>query len=262
MNLKPRIETVLGFALIALFATISTAAAEGPGQAMAAVSAQLAVASGHAEALEEEINRQAPLTVPTGDSAAEAVPGAHDIGQGPKGGGHPAMPPRPAQKITRSMAAALDGLEAAVQEANALAGGNAALEPGMAHVLANVRRMRVNKALPADAASLGQEIIIELHALANNTRILEAEADLRAASAALGKKGRADAVRNHLEAAARMLAEAQNKGAYHLEDDIATLRVVLTRIKKGASPREAVTTDDVDELIGDIHGHLADLRGD
>ncbi len=261
MNLKPRIETVLGFALIALFATTSTAVAEGPGQAMAAVSAQLAVASGHAEALEEEINRQAPLIAPLGASAAEAVPGAHDIGQGPKGGGHPAMPPRPAQKITRSMASALDGLEAAVQEANALAGGNAALEPGMAHVLANVRRMRVNKALPADAASLGQEIIIELFALANNTRILEAEADLRAASAALGK-GRADAVRNHLEAAARMLAEAQNRGAYHLEDDIATLRVVLARIKKGASPREAVTTDAMDELIGDIHGHLADLRGD
>lgn len=266
MRMKQRIAPMPAFAVIAMIATFAmtgTAAAEKrPGQAMAALRAQLVAASTHATVLEKALNRQVPMAAPPAEETVGELPGAHEIGRGPEERSRPAegSMAMPARELTLEMTSALDGVEAAMQQAKALAGGHEYLEPGIEHVMANTRRMRANKKLPADAAALGQEISIELFALANNARILEAEDDLHAASTALGKDQSAVG-RNHLEAAARVLTEAQDKGAYHLEDDIATIQVLLGRMEKEKLPRETATAA-VDELIGDIHEHLADLRGD
>jgi hypothetical protein len=265
MKARQGIATLLGFALLAMYST-SGRAAERPGQTMADVTARLTLASKHAAALEEALDRQAPPAAPPAPDIAEAVPDGHNLGPGQEGGGYPAegavaRPRRAARKITAEMTSTLDALEAAVREAKALARGSEYLDPGIEHVLTNAQRIRADSDPSADAVSLSQEIAIELVALANNARILEAEADLHAASAALGGN-RTDAFHNHLGAAVQVLGEAQNQGAYHLEDDMAALRVILARLKGGALPREAVTADAVDELIGDVHEHLADLRGE
>jgi hypothetical protein len=262
VKIKQGMATALALALVATFSTYARAA-ERPGQAMADVTARLAVASSHAAVLEEALNRQ-PLPAPAAADAPEAVPGGHDIGPGSDGGGFPAegaMPPRPARKITPAMIAALDGLEAAMEETRTLARGHEYLEPGIEHVLANAKRIRANRAQPADATALSHEITIELFALANNARILEAEADLHAASTALGMD-RPEAAHGHMKAAARVMNEAREQGAYHLEDDIATLQVILARIDEGTPADQAVTADGMNELIGDLHEHLSDLRGE
>jgi hypothetical protein len=265
MKTKQGIAAAAGFALIAMFSTPG-GAAERPGQVMADVTARLTVASSHAAVLQEALDRRAPMpSAPVGETATEA-PREHDIGPGPDGGGFPAegtiaRPSRKMPPLTAGMTSALDGLEAAMKEARALAGGNDYLEPGIEHVLANARLIRANGGPSTDANALSNEIAIELVALTNNARVLEAEADLKAASAAWGKDN-ANAFRGHLEAALQVLGEAQEKGAYHLEDDIAALQVVHARVKQGAPLKEAVTADGMDELIGDVHEHLADLRGD
>jgi hypothetical protein len=262
VKIKQGMATALVLALVATCSTTARAA-ERPGQAMADVTARLAVAASHAAVLEEALGRQ-PLPAPAAADAPEAVPGGHDIGPGSDGGGFPAggaMPPRPARKITPDMISALDGLEAAMSEARTLAAGHPYLEPGIDHVLANAARIRENKAQPADITALSHEIAIELAALENNARVLEAEADLRAAASALGGR-RSGTVHDHLEAAARVMNAAREKGAYHLEDDIAALEVIISRIEDGTPPDEAVSADGMDELIGDIHEHLSDLRGE
>ena len=52
------------------------------------------------------------------------------------------------------------------------------------------------------------------------------------------------------------------RGTYHLEDDIAALKVASARLKKGATLSEAVTRNDMVQRIADVHEHLADLGGD
>jgi len=260
------IAAALGLALVALTST-DGGAAERPGQAMADVGARLGMASTHAAALEAALDRMPPMSAPVVPSAEEAAPGEHTIGTGSEGGGFPAggsaaLPARPARKVTGEVKTALDGLETAVREAKAIAGPQAPyLDPGFEHVLANAGRIRANGELSADALTLSQEIDIELVALTNNARVLEAEAELRAGRAAIGTS-RAGAVQTHIDAAVVALADAQSRGAYHLEDDIAALKVAAARLRKGDTPGTAVTRDDMAQLIADVHEHLADLGGD
>jgi len=265
MMRKQGIATVLGLALVAMTST-DGGAAERPGQAMADVGTRLGMASTHAATLEAALDRMTPSSAPVAPGMDKAAPGEHDIGAGSEGGGFPAkgagaMPARPGRKVTGEIKAALDGLETAVREAKTIAGPQEYLDPGFEHVLANAGRIRANGELSADALTLSQEIDIELVALANNASVLEAEAELRAAKSALGT-GRAAAMPTHIAAAVGALTEAQNKGAYHLEDDIAALNVVAARLRKGMPTGEAVTGGDMDELIADVHEHLADLGGD
>jgi hypothetical protein len=261
MKTKQGLAAVVGFALITLVST-SNAAAEPSARNMADLTGRLALASAHAARLAEALDKQVPITAPATDDTQPSAPAGHDIGawEGPHAA-KASMTGSSRPAVSREVADALDGLEAYVQEARALAGGHPYLEPGIAHVLTNVDRIRTGRAPIADTDALGHEIAIELLSVANNARVLEAEAELRQAASAR-RWNRDDAFRGHLEAAARVMGHARDQGAYHLEDDLATLKVVLARVKEGASPREAVTKDAVDELIGDIHEHLADLGGE
>jgi len=254
----------LGLALVAAAFTDGLAA-ERPGQTMAEVSARLATASLHAAALETALDRLTPASAPAVvDTEESPAAREHAIGTGSDGGGFPAggstksPPPIP---VTAEIKSALVGLETAVREAHALAGPQPYLDPGFAHVLANAALIRGDAEMAPDALSLSHEIEIELVALANNARVLEAEAELRAGHAAIGTP-RAGAVQNHIDAAVDALADAQTRGAYHLEDDIAALKVASARLRKGDTPGKAVTRDDMAELIADVHEHLADLGGD
>jgi hypothetical protein len=258
------IATALGLALVAMTFT-DARAAERPGQAMAEVSARLATATTHATALEAALSRLTPVSAPAAPGTEESQAAReHGIGAAPGGGGFPAqgsIASRPPIPVTDEIQDALNGLETAVREAQAIAGPQAYLDPGFAHVLTNAARIRGNAEMAPDALSLSREIDIELVALANNARVLEAEAELRAGHDAIGTR-RAGAVLGHIDAAMEALADAQSRGAYHLEDDIAALKVAAARIQKGESPGAAVTRDDMAQLIADVHEHLADLGGD
>jgi hypothetical protein len=262
MKTNQGFAAVVGFALITTVFTHSAAAQAPSAQGMADLTGRLALASTHAARLVEALDKQVPITAPATDEAEPSAPAGHDIGawEGPHAAkASMTVSSRPA--VSRDVAAALDGLEATVREARALAGGHPYLEPGIGHVLTNVDRIRTGTAPIADADALGHEIAIELLSVANNARVLQAEAELREAAFAR-RWNRTDAFRDHLEAAARVMGDAQEQGAYHLEDDLATLKVVLARLKEGASPRQAVSDDAVEELIGDINEHLADLGGE
>jgi hypothetical protein len=254
---------VVGLALIAMVSTTGRAA-ERPGQDMADVTVRLMQASTHAEVLVDALDRAAPLTFPASADGERYGADGHDLAGWPKGQvakSSLVVASRTAPAITPEMGNALDGLEAAVLEARRTAAGNPWLEPGIGHVLANTATIRSGNDPSADPDSLAHEIAIELRSLANNARVLEAEADLRAAVSAR-RFNRTDAFRGHLEAAVQVMGQARTEGAYHLEDDIATLQTVLARVREGASARDAVNRDAVDELIADIHEHLSDLGGE
>jgi hypothetical protein len=285
-----RITRLLGWIAVA---TVVAWAGAGPSRAMehagtlmGAIGTKLAVASGHATTLTEEINHlgvdSGLLTESENSNPAEDLDAyerehglpekrSETVSTGPtQGGGFPAggsasMPPhwRDGQgRVTPSMRSSLQGIEAAMTDAGTLANGNEFLAPGIAHVLTNVRRLGAGKTLPANAVSLTNEIEIELFALGNNALILEAEDDLRAASAAMAH-GRPEQARGLLEAAAGALDRANERGAYHVFDDRQTLAALLKDMNRDdgdAAPE--VSRPVIARLITDIHEHLSDLGGE
>lgn len=260
-------------------------AAERPGHTMGEISAKLASAHVHATTLAEDIGQMAadpnrPPALGNGDQAGDPGQREHDQqhrlperradagatapsqGGGFPAGGSGSMPPRRdagAHKVTKSMQSGLREIELAMVEAKGLADGNAYLVPGIEHVLANVRVLGAEKTLPTDALSLSHEIEIELYALGNNALILGAEDYLRAASTA-SAKGKTEQTREFLGAAAGALDQADQRGAYHVHDDLQTLTFLLEGMKPGADEKAGVSAPVIEDLINDLHGHLSDLR--
>ncbi|MDH4228887.1 MAG: hypothetical protein OEW11_03955 [Nitrospirota bacterium] len=234
-------------------------------QEMGDVAVKLIAATTHASTLEQEIqvSGAGSMSSPAatdGGRDARMEQGEHDLVReevSPQVAVASKISPG---EITPGAQSALKELESTMQQVKALSKGNEYLDPGVEHVLANVRRIGSGKALPADADVLTQEIAIELSALTSNARILQAEGYLRSAAASFGKEP-ASKTRGYFAAAADVLGDAQMRGAYHLDDDIEAVQMTLERLSGDVAISATVDSAAVDQLISDLHAHLSDLRG-
>ncbi len=146
-----------------------------------------------------------------------------------------------------------------VSAADALVAGNPYLAPGTEHVLENLGMLVKNGTFGKNHASIINEIVIELHTMSINATILQAEDHLNSAAKALAKGKRTD-LKYYLEQAVADLEEANNRGAYHLQNDLEELRSALTDLAAKVDAQLAIDPEAITERIAEVHEHLYELR--
>ena len=99
------------------------------------------------------------------------------------------------------------------------------------------------------------EASIELYALMVNAAILEAEAHLESAQKALAQ-GKGQDVVFSLQRAVSALESANNRGAYHIQNDLYEIEAALAEMSDKVSAQVPVSVDAIAERIEEIHEHL------
>lgn len=152
----------------------------------------------------------------------------------------------------------LASLEHDVTRAEDFAGGHEALAPGIRHVAETTKKIIGMGKKGPEIATLLDEISIELYALTINANILEAIAHLDQAKQALAK-GKDAEESAHLQAAAQALEHANNRGAYHIQNDLNEIEAALMTLADQTGTNAKKRKEAIDERIAEIGEHLFDV---
>lgn len=162
------------------------------------------------------------------------------------------------KNLPDSLKSGLGVIEQAMAKAEPLSNGHEALTPGIRHVRANLKLITDAGKVTGQTATLVDEISIELYALLINADILQAVAHLNSAKDSLAAK-RAQEVSFHLQEAGKALEEANNRGAYHIQNDIEEIQSALIDMVSQVGARVPLSADAIDERIAEVTEHLFDV---
>jgi len=149
----------------------------------------------------------------------------------------------------------LNAIDKSAADAMALSNREEHLEPGLQHVRDVVSKVKASGKITRQNVGLIGEASIELYALMVNAAILEAEAHLESAGKALAK-GKGQDVVFSLKRAATALESANQRGAYHLQNDLEEIESALGELSDKVSAQVPVSADAINERIEEIHAHL------
>ncbi|MDH5528018.1 MAG: hypothetical protein OEY97_12010 [Nitrospirota bacterium] len=152
-------------------------------------------------------------------------------------------------------------VETEMGKADRLANGHDAIAPGIRHVRDSVAAIVKDGKPTKQSRVLLDEINLELYAMVVNANILEASAHLQSAKAALGK-GRGDEGKLHLQEAGKALENANNRGAYHIQNDIEEIQAALIEMGNAIDAHVAIAPERIDERIDEINSHLFDVAAE
>lgn len=149
----------------------------------------------------------------------------------------------------------LNAIDKSAIDATALANNDDHLQPGLDHVRNVVRLVKEEGKASEKSITLMGEASIELYALMVNAAIIEAEAHLRSAVEALSKDKRQDVV-FYLNAANAAMVTANERGAYHIQNDLEEIEAAVATISDKVSANVPVSADAIEERIAEINSHL------
>ena len=157
--------------------------------------------------------------------------------------------------LSKALINGLNTIDKAALDAMALSNGDEHLDPGLIHVRDVVRMIKDGNKVTSKAVGLMGEASIELYALMVNAAILEAEAHLNSANKALAKGKKQDVVFS-LKEASDAMERANERGAYHLQNDLEEIEAALDEISAKVSANVPVSKEAIDERIEEINSHL------
>jgi len=159
------------------------------------------------------------------------------------------------EALSGSFINGLNAIDKSAADALALSNQDEHLEPGLRHVRDVVKTIKDSGKVTKKNAGLLGEASIELYALMVNAAILEAEAHLESAAKAL-KKGKGQDVVFSLKRAVTALETANQRGAYHLQNDLEEIESALAEMSDKVTAHVPVSEDAITERIEEINGHL------
>ncbi|MBI5136673.1 MAG: hypothetical protein HZA24_04960 [Nitrospirae bacterium] len=157
--------------------------------------------------------------------------------------------------MTGELMNGLAAIDRSAAAATALANNHAHLQPGLDHVRAVLRMVKEDGKVSDKSIGLVGEASIELYALMVNAAIIEAEAHLNSAVDALKKDKRQDVV-FYLKQANVAMATANERGAYHIQNDLEEIEAAVATISDKVSANVPVSADAIEERIAEINSHL------
>jgi hypothetical protein len=159
------------------------------------------------------------------------------------------------EDLSSALINGLDAIDRSAVDALKLSNNDEHLQPGLEHVRDVVSRVKQGNKVTEAAIGLVGEASIELYALMVNAAILEAEAHLESANKALSKGKKQDVVFS-LEQASVAMERANERGAYHLQNDLEEIEAALSEISDKVSANVPVSKEAIDERIEEINSHL------
>lgn len=155
----------------------------------------------------------------------------------------------------------LANIETEMGKADRLANGHHAIEPGIRHVRESVATITKDGKPTKQTSTLLDEINLELYAMVINANIVEAVAHMESAKDALAK-GRGDEVKMHLQEAGKALENANNRGAYHIQNDIEEVQADLIEMGNAIDAHVKLDPARIDERIEEVNDHLFDVAAE
>lgn len=157
-----------------------------------------------------------------------------------------------------SLKRGLQVIDESAAAAERLANQHPYLDLGIRHVRRNVGGVVMDGKVAAGSVSRMNESIAELQALIINASILEAAADLRSAADAIDKKNAAE-VTFYLKKAETALQDANEKGGYHIQNDIEEIQAALRDIEERVNSKVPVPRSAIDERVAEVEAHLFEV---
>lgn len=157
-----------------------------------------------------------------------------------------------------SLKRGIEVLDQSAAAAERLSNDNPYLTVGIQHVRRNATMVVADGKVAAGALSAMNESVAELRALIINAYILEAMADLKSASAALDKKQGTEVV-FYLKRAEAALQDANEKGGYHIQNDIEEIQAALVDIEAKITSKVPVSRAAIDERYQEVQAHLFEV---
>jgi hypothetical protein len=163
------------------------------------------------------------------------------------------------KKAPASLKQGLQVLDEAAAAAERLSNQHPNLTLGIQHVRRNgAAVVGSDGKVAAGALSRMHESVAELRALIINASILEAMANLKSAGDALDGKRAADVV-HYLKRAEAALQDANEKGGYHIQNDVEEIQAALADIGDRVSAKVPVPRSAIDERYQEVQAHLFEV---